>query len=152
MRRDGETVTVNDHVVDRRIWKIELQRLPVGAIIKGCVDSRFRASEEKSSVAGVFADRMNVGTIGNAGGDLRPSLAEVCGLENVGFEVVELVGVDGRIGGAGIPGRSFDEADEGPLGNRFRSSVAPSFAVVAGELDLAVIGAGPDDAFLLGRF
>ena len=44
-------------------------------------------------------------------------LAEVAGLENVGLEIVELVRVDGDVGGGGIEGRWFDEADHRPFGD-----------------------------------
>ena len=62
------------------------------------------------------------------------------------------MGVDGSVGGARFEWGWLDQADRGPLGKAFGSDVGPGFAIVAGELDEAVVGADPDQALLLRRF
>src|SRR5260370_688043 len=64
--------------------------------------ARFRAGIEQALALGIFTHGVNVRTVGEAGGDGRPGLAEVAGLENVGLEIIELVSVDGGVGGAGF--------------------------------------------------
>jgi len=73
----------------------------------------------------------------------RPALAEISGLENVRFEIIELVGVDGGVGGARFERRWFDQADHGPFGKTFRSDVAPIFSIVARELEQPIVGCRP---------
>ena len=84
--------------------------------------------------------------------DFCPRFAEVAGFENVGLEIVELVGVDGDVSGGGVERRRFDEADHRPFGDIFWRDFVPTLAAIARHVDQAVIGAGPEYAFLLRRF
>ncbi len=95
---------------------------------------------------------MNIRIVGQARDDFCPGFAEVGGLENVGLEIVELVRVHGGVGGSRFERGSFEEADHGPLGNFFGRDVGPVFAAIARQLNQAIIRAGPEQAFLLGRF
>src|SRR5579859_41425 len=137
--------------MDRRGRQIEFQRLPVSAIVEGDVDAIFRAGEEQALVLGVFANDVGEAGVRETVGDSRPGFAEVGGPEDVGLEVVQLVAIDGDVGGAGGERRGFDDADETPLAEFFRGDVGPVLAAVAGDVHEAVVRTGPDDAFLDGR-
>src|SRR5207302_5994068 len=138
--------------MDRSRRQVELQGLPVRAAIKGNPRTRFGAGIEQSFALGVFANGVNVRAVGESGSDWRPGLAEVAGLKKVGLEIIDLMGVDRGVGGASFEPRRFDQADHGPFGKTFRSDVGPSFSIVTRELDQAIVGADPDQAFLFRRF
>ena len=88
VRRHDKIVVVNDHVVDRRVRQIELQRVPIPAVVERNPDPRFRSRVEQAFALGVFAHCVNIGIVGQAGDNFRPGFAEVRGFENVRFEVV----------------------------------------------------------------
>ena len=77
-----------------------MQRLPIRTVVEGNPDARFRASVEETFALGIFAHRVNIGIVRQAGDDFCPRFAEVGGFENIEFEIVELVGVHGDIGGS----------------------------------------------------
>src|SRR6202158_5812828 len=99
MSGHDQIVTVDEEVVDRSCRQIELQRLPVRAVIEGNPRARFRAGIEQPLALGIFANGVNVGAVWEAGRDGRPALAEISGLENVRFEIIKLVRVDGSVSG-----------------------------------------------------
>src|SRR5436305_8485484 len=102
---------LDDQVVNGYGGKIELERLPVRAIVKRDLDTGFGSGEEQSTARGVLADGACEVVAGEAGGDLHPGCAVVVGLEEVGREVIPFVAVGGEIGGRGIVRRRLDDAD-----------------------------------------
>src|SRR5262245_14051259 len=64
VRGDGEVIIMNNHVMDRRVRKIELERLPIRAIVEGNPNSRFSSSLKQSSALRVFAHGVNVRIVG----------------------------------------------------------------------------------------
>src|SRR4029077_13653719 len=83
-------------------------------------------------------------------GDQLPAFAEVLGLIEVRCGVVVLVPRGGYVGCSGIVRRKLDDADQGPLGQIGWSDFRPCCSAVARELDEAVVGARPKEAFLVG--
>src|SRR6266581_3938610 len=152
MRGNDQIVLVDDEVVDGSGRQVELQGLPVRTIIEGNPRASFGAGIEQALVLGIFANSVNVRAVGKAGGDGRPSFAEISGLVNVGLKVIELVSVDGGVSSAGFERGRFDQADHGPFGKAFGSDVGPIFSIVARELDQAIVGADPEQTFLFRRF
>jgi hypothetical protein len=59
------------------VGKIELQRLPVVAVIEGDVDGGLRASEEQPAALWILADDVNWGIVGQAACDSLPGLAAI---------------------------------------------------------------------------
>ncbi len=98
--RDDQIVVLDDQVVDRRHRQVQLQRLPLAAVVERDVDALLGSGEEQSRALGIDADGMNIVIRGNAVHQLGPGLAEVGGLEDVGGEVVHLVPFDGHVSGA----------------------------------------------------
>ena len=82
--------------------------------------------------------------------DLRPGLAVVVRLVEVGTEVVELVHRRGDVAGALVARRGVERVDPDPLRDPLRRHVGPVLAAVARQLHVAVVGPGPDHV-LLGR-
>src|SRR5579864_7449129 len=142
-----QVVVFDDQVVDGNSWKIELQRTPVGAVVKGDKYAGLGPGVQKAALFGIFADSANEGVVRNTFCALGPSLAVVGSLIDVGVHVVILVAIDGDVGGSRVEGRSIDLADSTPFGKILGSDVDPGLAAVARELDEAIIGACPDQAF-----
>ena len=67
---DGEVVIVNDEVVNRRVRKIVLKRLPVRAVVKGNPDAGLGPRVKQSFAPGIFAHGVDVGIVRQAGDDL----------------------------------------------------------------------------------
>ena len=95
---------------------------------------------------------MRVGSIGNPARDQIPGLAEICGLENIRLQIVELVRVHRGVSRAGIMRGRFHQTHHAPFRNAFRSDVGPVLAAIAGNVYQAVIGSSPDQVFLHRRF
>src|SRR5450755_2006501 len=99
MRGYDKIVVLDDQIVNRNRRQIQLQGLPMRAGIEGNPDSGFGAGVEQSFPLGVLAYRVNIRPVWNSGGNGGPRLAVVRGLVDVGFEVIELVPIDGGICG-----------------------------------------------------
>ncbi len=69
MSGNHQIVAVDDEIVDRSRRQVELQRLPVCAVVKRSPRARFRAGIEEAFALGIFAHSMNVGAVGKASGD-----------------------------------------------------------------------------------
>ena len=76
--------------------------------------------------------------------DARPGLAVVVGAVDVGMLVIQLVRIEGDIGGARLEGRHADLIDARPFGAPDVGSVGPVLAAVAGHLHQAIVGTHPD--------
>ena len=87
----------------------------------------------------------------NAVDDLRPRLAVVGRLVEIGLVVLQLVARGRHVGRAGVVRRRVDDADERELGQVGRRHLGPRRAVVARHLHEAVVRAGPEHAGLLRR-
>src|SRR5256885_10773799 len=107
-------------------------------------------SVEQAFAAGILADGVDERIVGQTGDEFAPGFAEVGGFENVRMKIVELVRVDRDVSGADVEWRRMDDADGGPLGDFLGRDVGPILAAIAGHVKQAVIGAGPEKAFLLG--
>src|SRR5437899_5406233 len=61
--------------------------------------------------------------------------------------------VNGEVGGAGVEARGFDVVHRAPLGEvrKILRDIGPAFSSVTCHLDLAVVGAGPEQARLFRR-
>src|ERR1700722_441297 len=121
-------------------------------IVEGNVDAVFAAGIEEAFSFRIFADGVRVTIVGQTSRDLRPGLAVVGCLEKVGVEVIELVAIDGHVGSTRGVRRSFDDADEAPLAEFFGGDIGPVLSAIARYLQEPVVGAGPNQAFLDGRF
>ena len=70
---NDKIVPVNDQVADRGYRQVELQRLPMIAIVKRDIDSEFGAGVEQPLLLWVFANGVNKVWRGQSGGDASPS-------------------------------------------------------------------------------
>src|SRR5579864_2022043 len=141
--------------VDRGVGQAARQRLPAPAVVERDVEAVLGAQVEEAAPRRVLAQGMDVGerAARDAVDDRRPGAAVVPGLEDERIAVVDLVQVDGDVGGAGLVARRLDGAHRPPgrQAVEVRGHVGPGLAAVLGELQLAVVGPGPDEARLQPR-
>ena len=142
-----QVVVFHDQVVDRNSWEVELQRTPLGAVVKRDKYAGLGSGVQEAALFGIFAHGANEGVVRNTFGVLGPTLAVVGSFIDVGVHVVVLMAIDGDVGGSRVERRSIDLADATPFGKILGSDVGPGLAAVARELDEAIIGACPDQAF-----
>src|SRR5262249_45361050 len=97
MRRRDQVIAMNLKIVDRDRGKVQLQRLPVAAVVERKINAGLGAGKDQSFAFGIFAHRADVRTFRNAVGDWDPGLAEVTGAINVWTEIVQLVAINSHI-------------------------------------------------------
>ena len=143
--RGGDQVTAVDiNVADGGDGQIELQWLPVLAVIEGGVDAEFGSGEEQVALLGVFADGADKVVLGDAVDGELPGFAVVVGDVEIRLLIVEAMTIDGGVSGCWIEVRGFDERDFAPGSEFGRRDVAPGLAAIGGEVNAAGVAAGPD--------
>src|ERR1022692_1810996 len=100
----------------------------------------------------IFANDARESPRRNAAGNRDPGFAVVGGLVEIWLKVVELVFGSGEVSRAGVEWRGLDGVDLHPFRHVFWRDVLPVLAAVLGDVHQAVIGAGPDQPRLHGRF
>jgi hypothetical protein len=101
---DDEIVVLDHQVGDRHHRQLELQRLPVAAVIPGHGDAGLRPRVEQALARGILPHHAHEGVFGQAGRALDPGLAVVVGDVHKRAEVVELVAVRRQVGRGWIVG------------------------------------------------
>src|SRR5689334_16572037 len=97
MRGNNKVIAVDLQIVNRHGRQVELQRLPVAAVVKGEKDARLSARKQKPLALWIFMHRPHVGAIGNAVGREYPVLAAIASAEDHGPEIVKLVAINGDV-------------------------------------------------------
>ncbi len=124
------------------------------AEIEGDVHAELGAGVEQTRAGGILAEDAGGLVRGDAVvavGEAGPGLAEVVGAVEVGGEVAEQVAVDGDVGGAGLEVAGLDVLDASAGFEAWGGDVRPVLAVVLGDVNEAVVRAGPDEAFFERR-
>ena len=99
----------------------------------------------------IFLHRVDVSAFGNAGDDVLPGLAAIVRAIDVRLVVGEAMAIDRGVGGLRIEMAGFDLRNLAPRRHRRRRDVVPVLAVVAGDVDQAIVGAHPDGCGLQRR-
>ena len=74
---------MDGQVTHGSVRQIELQRLPVVAVIERDVDGGFGSGKEQALAKGIFADDVDRSVVGKTLGDFDPGLAIVAGAIDV---------------------------------------------------------------------
>ena len=152
--RNHQVVALDLQVGDRRDRQVELERLPVGAVVERDVEAELGAGVEQPLARRVLAHDAHEVVGRNAVlavGQQIPVGAVVVGAEDVRPEVVEPVVVHRDEGAPRVLRRRLDHVDRRPLGHRLGRHVLPGGAVVARDVHQAVVAAGPEQAGRLRR-
>ena len=139
----------------RHLAALELR--PAHAGVDRDVEPELRAHEQQAGILEVFLDDVGVAAyaFGIGRRDQRgPGPSVIRGLVDIGRHVAERVPVERGVGRTGSVPPGFDPAH--PRVSRqvrhFAGDVRPGLAVVARELQIAVVGADPDGFRFLRRF
>src|SRR6185312_13539272 len=152
VRADDEIVAIDLEIAHRSDGQVELDRLPVVAVVERHERAALGAGEEQALAHVVFFDRVDVDAGRESGRDPLPGLAEVARAIDVGLEVLELVPVDAGVGDVLIEVRRFDHRHATPRRDRRRRDIVPRLAVVARDLNETIVGADPDHWHENGRW
>ena len=127
--------------------------LPGSPPIPGAVHPPLHPHVEKVRIPWILPDHVDVVVFGEAPGDVAPGGAVVPGDEDVGGEVVVPVVVHRHVRRAGVVPRRVDLPDPrvGPEASDVPHHVGPARAAVPGDLDVPIVGPGPDDPGLHRR-
>src|SRR6185312_7027812 len=149
---------MDEHIVHRDGGQVGHELLPTAGAVGGDEQAALGADEEQVGVARVLAHRLYLAHLRQVGGDIRPGLAVVGGLVEVGTVVVVAVVVERHVGGRAAEVRGLDARHlhvalgrAGHTAGQVAHDVGEVFAAVEAQLQVAVVGADPDLARLRGR-
>ncbi len=71
MRRDHEIVVFDHQIVNRRLRQVQLQRLPMRAVIERNENAKLGARVKQAAFLRIFAHCVHVGAIRNSADDRR---------------------------------------------------------------------------------
>ena len=139
MRRNHEVVAVNGQVTHRGRGKIQLQGLPLTAVVKGDIDAKLGPRIEQPFLLGILAHCVDKVRRFEASRDRLPALAVISRAVNVGRLVVHAMALHRRIGHGGVEVRWLDQRNPAPTLVRClhpcRSHIRPRPSPVACKRD-----------------
>ncbi len=109
MRRQHQRIVMNQQVMNRNDRQVQLEWLPLAAIIERDVDAAFGAGKEQSFASWIFPDNTGEVVRRDAVDDLFPGCAVVRRFVEVGLLVTALVAGGGNVRFASLVRRSFDD-------------------------------------------
>src|SRR5512140_3525999 len=124
--------------------QIQLERLPVVAIIERDENAQFRSTEEQSATLRVLRDVLHINAGRQAIRDPLPSLAAIAGTIDVRLVVFETVAVYRGKGFIDVEVRRDEHHDLAPRRELGRRDVGPSFAVVVRLMNEAIVSSDPN--------
>ena len=133
--RGGNQVVVFDGQVGNRYnWQIELERLPVGAVVERNVHARFSTSVEQASPLGIGAYNAGKMVFGNAIGDFRPGFAVIFGVKEVGLVITRLITGSCHVHASLVEWISVNTVEHDVLGRTRWRYIGPVFARITGNV------------------
>src|SRR6266849_1560740 len=145
MSRRDEIAVFDHQVMDGHGGQLQLQGMPVLAVVEGDLYSSLCPCIEQPAPDRIFADHPCKVIFSESPCDLRPGLAKVLRFVEIGLEIVQFVAVGGYIGRGGIVWRRLYDADERPLGQIWRRHVLPALAAIARNMHKTIIRACPEN-------
>src|SRR5438045_1263775 len=102
------------------------------------------AGEQKAALHWIFADRMHKVVLRDSVGDAGPRLTVVGGLEDVRLAIVVLVILHRNVSRAGVMRRRINQTHTSEIRHAGRRDLVPALAAIPGDIDQAIVTAGPD--------
>ena len=144
-------MSTNHHVFFRhlnvgnlRIGEVQAEGFPVFAIGKRDPNTVFGTRVEQAGAGGILPNGVDVGIGPKPVDDFFPGLTVVVSFPDIRSAVVHLIPFGGYVGRAGFVARCIDQADSGVFWHIGRGDFLPVFAVVAGDVQQAIVGTGPN--------
>src|SRR5437899_10705094 len=97
MRSGDKVVTMNGEIVDGRERQVQLQRLPVIAVVGGEIHAALGAGKEQSLMRRIFVDGAHERPLADPADDELPRLAVVARAIDIRTLVVQSMPIDRRI-------------------------------------------------------
>src|ERR1035438_9074755 len=142
---------MHDDIANRRHRHVVLQGLPLRPVVEGDVNAQFGGGVEQPLGFGVFLHRVDVGAVGDAGDHVLPGLAAIVRAIDMRLVIGNAMAIHRRVGSDGIEMAGFDPGNLAPRRHGRRRDVGPRLAIVAGDVDQAIVGAHPDGSGLERR-
>src|SRR5437588_8700221 len=114
MGSDDEVVTMDGKVGHGGVRQVQLERLPIIAVIEGDIYRAFSSGKEQAFVPRIFAHDIAGSARWNTIADFYPGFAEIARAIDVGTQIVETERVDCRIRGAGVEVGGLNDRDFAP--------------------------------------
>ena len=147
--RRRQVPVTDGEVGDRDDRQVQLQPPPVRAVVGRVPHASLRAGIKQARPFRIGPDHAGELVFRNAADDGFPAPAVVGGLEQVRLEIVQLVSRGGQVQPARFEGVRLDRVDLGVARQAAWRHVGPCGPAVTGQVQQAVVGAGPDHARFL---
>ena len=151
VRGHNQIVLVNPQIAHGGVRQVELERLPVVAVVEGDPHAGFGSGEQQTLPHGIFADGIDRRALRQPVRDQPPGLPAVMGAVNVRTEIVDAEAADRSIGGFVIEMRSAKLRDLAPGRDLGRRDVFPVGAAVSRNPEQAIVGARPNGGHVFER-
>ena len=145
VRSEDQIVVVKGEVAHRGRRQVELQRLPVVAVVKRDEHTQLGTGDEQAATFGIFFDRLHVDARRQAAGDLLPRLARVLRAIDVRIVVLEAMTIDRGIRFVRVEMRRFEHRHLAPRVHPGWCYVLPRLPIVGRDVNVAVVGADPEE-------
>ena len=89
MGRYDQIILMNPQIAHGSVRQVELQRLPVLAVIEGHPHRILRAREQQALAHGIFADRIDGTEVWQADGYQLPAIASIVGAVDVWMHIID---------------------------------------------------------------
>jgi len=152
VRRYHQIVAVNYEIADRYGWKIELQRLPVVAVVEGDEHAGFGAGLEQSFANRAFTNGVQKRRRFDTSCDGCPGLSVIACAVEIRLVVVQSMAVHCGTGHSGGEVRGFDGCDFAPVSDAGGRDIGPGLAAIARKMYLAGVASYPDQTGFDGRW
>ena len=145
VRGHDEVVLVKSEIAHRAWRQVELQRLPVVAVVERHEDAELGAGHEQAAPLRILLHRLQVDAARQPRRDLLPAPAAISGAIDIRLIVLETVAVDGRVGFIRVEVRRLQHHHLAPPRQLARRHVRPRLPIVLGDVNVAVVGADPEE-------
>src|SRR5260370_29643834 len=102
VRADDQIIAMNGEVAHGGVGQVELQRLPVIAVIEGNKYRALRTRKKQPFALGILAHRVAGSASRNPNSNFGPGFAEVASPVNVRAQIVQAKAVDRGVRGSGV--------------------------------------------------
>src|SRR2546429_19608 len=134
-------------IANGHVWEIQLERLPVRAVVKRDENAEFRSGVEQTFAVWILTHDAGRPICRNAVLPISqtcPGLAVVIGAINVWLIVAKQPTIDGVVSRASAMRRWLDVLHTSARHKIFRGHVGPGLAVIACDMKRTIVGAHPN--------
>ena len=147
---------MNCEIAHRDVRKLTAGVLrPLPAAVERDPKSELSANEKQILIDEVFLNNVRITSdVTYRRNDLRPRLPIIVSPVNVWPHVAESMRIESRVGGAFAKVPRIDRSHPGIFWQPFdiADDIFPRLATVSGDLHISIVGAGPNQAWILRRF